>query len=318
MTIHSSSIPLRIGTRGSPLALAQAHEVRSRLGAAFAELSAPEAIQIVVLKTTGDLVQNRPLSEIGGKGLFTKEIDDAQLNGHIDLAVHSVKDVPTVLPDGIIMPCVLPREDPRDAFLSLGVKTLADLPQGAVVGTSSLRRTAQVLLFRPDLRIAPLRGNVHTRLRKLEEGSIDATLLAVAGLRRLGLSEHARFPLDPGVMLPAVAQGAIGVACRSEDDRARRYLAGINDPVSMVRIVAERAFLAVLDGSCRTPIAALATVGPDGMLMLRGQIARPDGTKSFETTYAGASADAEKMGQDAGRELLDRAGPGFFDFKQAQ
>lgn len=313
MTIHSSSIPLRIGTRGSPLALAQAHEVRACLSASFAELSAPEAIQIVILKTTGDRVLNRPLSEIGGKGLFTKEIDDAQLNGDIDLAVHSVKDVPAVLPDGIIMPCVLPREDPRDAFLSLGVKTLADLPHGAIIGTSSLRRAAQVLLFRPDLHIVPLRGNVHTRLRKLEEGAINATMLAVAGLRRLGLSEYARFPLDPEIMLPAVAQGAIGVACRSTDDRARHYLAGINDPVSMVRITAERAFLAVLDGSCRTPIAALATVGLDGRLSLRAQIICPDGTRFYETVHTDESTRAERLGHDVGMELLDRAGPGFFD-----
>lgn len=312
MTLHSSSIPLRIGTRGSPLALAQAHEVRACLGACFAKLSSPEAVQIVILKTTGDRVLNRPLSEIGGKGLFTKEIDDAQLNGDIDLAVHSLKDVPTVLPEGIIMPCVLPREDPRDAFLSLGAKTLADLPHGAVVGTSSLRRAAQVLLFRPDLRIVALRGNVHTRLRKLEDGVIDATMLAVAGLRRLGLSDYARFPLDPAIMLPAVAQGAIGVACRSTDERARHYLAGINDPLSLIRVTAERAFLAILDGSCRTPIAALATVGDDGTLTLRGQIISPDGTRSYETVHTGESGRAGEIGHDAGLELLNRAGPGFF------
>ncbi len=299
------------------MALAQANEVRVRLGAAFPELAAPDAIEIVVLKTTGDLIQNRTLAQIGGKGLFTKEIDEAQLNGQIDLAVHSIKDVPTVLPDGLILPCVLPREDPRDAFLSLKAETLADLPPQAVIGTSSLRRGAQVLLFRPDLQVVPLRGNVQTRLRKLEEGQIDATLLAVAGLRRLGLEHYIRAPLDPAVMLPAVAQGAIGVACRQNDVRSQQYLSAINDLPSMICIEAERSFLATLDGSCRTPIAALATLDPEDNLTLRGQIARPDGAQFFETSRVGASREAIAMGRDAGCELLDRAGPGFFDFKQA-
>ncbi len=311
----TSAAMLRIGTRGSPLALAQAHEVRSRLAAAFPELAAPDAIDIVIMKTTGDLVQDRTLAQIGGKGLFTKEIDEAQLNGRIDLAVHSVKDVPTVLPDGLVLSCILPREDPRDAFIALSAQSLADLPAGSVIGTASLRRSAQILLARPDLRVVPLRGNVQTRLRKLEEGLFDATLLAMAGLRRLGLDHHIRSPLEPDIMLPAVAQGAIGVACRCSDERSLRWLAAINDSHSMIRVQAERSFLATLDGSCRTPIAALATISDD-VLTLKGQIARPDGSEAFDTIRHGTLDDAEEMGRDAGEELLHRAGPGFFDFKK--
>jgi hydroxymethylbilane synthase len=315
MTAKPMSHPvLRIGTRGSPLALAQTHEVRDRLQAAWPELAGPEAIDIEIIKTTGDLVQDRPLAEIGGKGLFTKELDEAMLAGRIQLAVHSMKDVPTVLPDGIVLPCILPREDVRDAFLCLKAKTLAELPEGALIGTSSLRRGAQILHRRPDLKVVNFRGNVQTRMRKLEEGVVDATLLAMAGLRRLGLAHHATSALAVDDMLPAVAQGAIGITCQSGDEASHRFLAALNDPVSFVRVAAERAFLTRLDGSCRTPIAALAELDGE-RLSLRGLIVSPDGRTVHTTSRQGSRADAEAMGIDAAEELIAVAGPGFFDFK---
>jgi hydroxymethylbilane synthase len=303
---------LRIGTRGSPLALAQTHETRDRLAAAWPELAVPGAIEIEVISTTGDIVQDRPLAEIGGKGLFTKELDEAMLSGRIHLAVHSMKDVPTVLPDGIILPCILPREDVRDAFISPKAKSLADLPQGAVIGSASLRRGAQILNRRPDLKLVNFRGNVQTRLRKLEEGVVDATLLAMAGLRRLGLAQHVTAAIEVDEMLPAVAQGAIGITCRADDETANRYLAALNCPVSQIRVSAERAFLARLDGSCRTPIAALAELDGE-TLSLRGLIISPDGKIIHGTSRQGLKSDAEAMGTDAAGELAGRAGPGFFD-----
>ena len=307
---------LRIGTRGSPLALAQAHEVQARLRAAHPDLVPEGAIEIVIIKTTGDMVLDRTLSEIGGKGLFTKEIDEAQLGNRIDIAVHSMKDVPTVLPDGLILPCILEREDVRDAFISLKAKSLADLPAGSVVGTASLRRGAQILFRRPDLKVEPLRGNVQTRLKKLEDGVADATLLAMAGLRRLGLAERATYQLSPEEMLPAVAQGAIGITARDGDEAILARLAPLNHPESHVRVVAERAFLAVLDGSCRTPIGALAELSGDA-LTFRGLVIRPDGSLAHELTLHGTRAEAESIGRAAGEELLGRCGPGFFDFKTA-
>ncbi|CAA7621291.1 hydroxymethylbilane synthase [Magnetospirillum sp. SS-4] len=306
---------LRIGTRGSPLALAQTHETRDRLAAAWPELAEDGAIEIEVIKTTGDLVQDRPLAEIGGKGLFTKELDEAMLSGRIHLAVHSMKDVPTALPDGIDLPCILPREDVRDAFISLTAKGIADLPEGAVIGSASLRRGAQILHRRPDLKVVNFRGNVQTRLRKLEDGVVDATLLAMAGLRRLGLDRHVTCAIETEDMLPAVAQGAIGITCRTDDKTSQRYLAALNCPDSQVRVIAERALLARLDGSCRTPIAALAELDGD-RLSLRGLIISPDGTVIHATRRDGIRAEAAAMGLDAANELLDRAGPGFFDFRQ--
>ncbi|MDO8607830.1 MAG: hydroxymethylbilane synthase [Phaeospirillum sp.] len=303
---------LRIGTRGSPLALAQTHETRDRLAAAWPELSGPDAIEIEVIKTTGDLIQDRPLAEIGGKGLFTKELDEAMLSGRIHLAVHSMKDVPTVLPDGIDLPCILPREDVRDAFISLKAKCLADLPLGAVIGSASLRRGAQILNRRPDLKVVNFRGNVQTRLRKLEEGVVDATLLAMAGLRRLGLSRHVTAAIEAEDMLPAVAQGAIGITCRADDAVSQRYLTALNCPVSQIRVTAERAFLACLDGSCRTPIAALAELDGE-TLTLRGLIISPDGKVIHAASRVGAKADAVAMGTDAAEELAGLAGSGFFD-----
>lgn len=311
MTSKANNPRLTLGTRGSPLALAQTHETRDRLAAAWPELAEEGAIAIQVIQTTGDLVQNRALSEIGGKGLFTKELDESMLDGRIDLAVHSMKDVPTVLPDGIVLPCVLPREDVRDAFLSLKYTGLDDLPEGAVIGSSSLRRGAQILHKRPDLKVVNFRGNVQSRLRKLGEGVVDATLLAMAGLNRLGMADKATSPLSTEFMLPAVAQGAIGITCRTDDEAAHRYLSALNCPETMVRITAERAFLLTLDGSCRTPIAALAELDGD-QLSFRGLIVSTDGKVVHATSRQGRAADAQAMGNDAGEELKQIAGPGFF------
>ncbi len=246
----------RIGTRGSPLALAQAHEVRRRLAKAH---GLPESeFDVVPITTSGDRIQNRPLSEAGGKGLFTKEIEEALLGGSIDLAVHSAKDMPTILPDGLVIAAYLPREDVRDAFISPRHASLDALPAGATVGTSSLRRQAQVLRGHPHLRVAGLRGNVETRLRKLEAGDADATLLACAGLNRLGLQHRITAPIDTGIMLPAVAQGAIAIEIRAADEATAALLGAINHQETALCVTAERAFLARLDGSCRTPLAGLA------------------------------------------------------------
>jgi hydroxymethylbilane synthase len=302
--------PLRIGTRGSPLALAQAHETRARLMAAH---GLPEAaFAIVVIKTTGDRVLDRPLSEIGGKGLFTREIEDALIAGEIDIAVHSMKDMPTLQPDGLAITCLLPREDVRDAFVTLGDVTLASLPAGTVVGTSSLRRRAQLRHRRPDLAVVEFRGNVQTRMRKLSEGVAEATFLAMAGLRRLGMNNIARAPIEPDEMLPAVAQGAIGIEQRRDDDRVSALLAPIHHAETGHRLTAERAFLRGLDGSCQTPIAGLAELH-DGTLRLRGEILRPDGSECLASETAGPVSEADAMGTALAAELRGRAGSGFFD-----
>ena len=306
----SSDIILRLGSRGSPLALTQARMVRDALAAAHG--LAPERIAIEPIRTTGDRIQDRPLAESGGKGLFTKELEEALLAGTIDLAVHSSKDMPTVLPPGLVLETFLPREDPRDALISRTAKSIADLPQGATVGTASLRRQAMLKRRRPDLNIVMLRGNVETRLRKLDEGVADATLLAFAGLKRLGLTDAIAAVLGVDEFLPAVGQGAIGIETRADDARTRELLAPINHLPTAMALAAERAFLAVLDGSCRTPIGGHAIVA-DGGLRFRGMIVRPDGSEAFETTREGAAADAEALGADAGAELRRRAGPGFFD-----
>ena len=308
---QSSGQPLRIGTRGSPLALAQANLVRDRLLAAHQTL-APEGTEIRIIKTTGDRILDRPLAEVGGKGLFTKEIEEALLDGRIDLAVHSMKDMPTVLPDGLAVPCLLEREDPRDAFISAKAAALWDLPDGAVVGTASLRRQAQILHRRPDLKVINFRGNVETRLRKIEAGEADATLLALAGLKRLGLADAATAVIPLEDMLPAVAQGAIGIECRTGDDRILELLTALNHPATQTCVAAERAMLAVLDGSCRTPIAGLAQLGDEDDLALRAMVLTPDGRTVHETSRAGPASDAERLGRDAGEELLRRAGPNFF------
>jgi hydroxymethylbilane synthase len=304
---------IRLGTRGSPLALAQAEEVRARLGDADQELAQDGAVEIVVIKTTGDKVQDRTLSEIGGKGLFTKEIEEALLDGRIDAAVHSMKDLPTWLPEGLMLSTVLPREDPRDAIFSPYGGRLADLPQGAVVGTASLRRQAQVLAQRPDLSVVPIRGNVNTRLRKLAERQVDATLLAVAGLKRLGKADLITAALEPEEMLPAVAQGAIGLEIRASDRATRERLDAIDDAESARPVTAERACLAVLDGSCRTPIAAYAEWREDGLTLgLRALIALPDGTSVYRAEQQGPADAAEELGQAVGELLRRAAGPAFF------
>lgn len=268
-------------------------------------------IEIKVIKTTGDQIQDRPLAEVGGKGLFTKEIEEALLAGSIDLAVHSSKDMPTVLPAGLILATFLPREDPRDVLISRKAKSVADLPKGATVGTASLRRQAMLLRKRPDLTIVPLRGNVETRLKKIDEGQADATLLALAGLKRLGLTEHAAAVLSIDEFLPAVGQGAIGIETRENDENTRTMLAAINHPATAVALAAERAFLAVLDGSCRTPIGGHAIVTGDA-LSFRGMIVKPDGSEAFETLREGKVSEAVALGADAGAELKGRAGPDFF------
>lgn len=301
--------PLKIGTRGSPLALAQAHETRACLMAAH---GLPEAVfEIVVIKVTGDAVQDRPLNQIGGKGLFTREIEEALLDGGIDIAVHSMKDMPVDQPAGLTLDCFLPREDVRDAFVTLAGGRLADLAPGAVVGTSSLRRRAQLLARRPDLRVVEFRGNVQTRLKKLAEGVAQATFLAMAGLNRLGRDDVPRDPVSPDDLLPAVAQGAIGIERRLADDRVAALLAAINDGPTAQRLAAERAFLAALDGSCQTPIAGLAEFVPGG-LRLRGEILKTDGSAVYADDVTGPVADGAAMGRDMAARLLGRAGPGFF------
>jgi hydroxymethylbilane synthase len=300
---------LRVGSRGSPLALVQARELQSRLAAACG--LAPDRIEIKTIRTTGDTIVDRPLAEAGGKGLFTKEIEEALLAGAIDIAVHSSKDMPTVLPGGLVLAGFLPREDPRDALISRKAKSLRELPRAAVVGTASLRRQALLKRLRPDLVIVPLRGNVETRLRKLESGSIDATVLAFAGLKRLGLGAAATAVLDIDEFLPAVGQGAIGIETRADDAETRALVAAVDNPDTAIAVTAERAFLAELDGSCRTPIAGHARVS-DGVVHFRGMIAKTDGSEALDVRREGATADAAALGADAGRELKSRAGPGFF------
>jgi len=301
--------PLKIGTRGSPLALWQAHEVRRCLGAAH---GLPDtAFEIVVIKVTGDQIQDKALREIGGKGLFTREIEEALLDGGIDIAVHSMKDMPTMQPEGLVLDCYLPRADVRDAFVSPRIGSIAELPQGGVVGSSSLRRRAQLALRRPDLKLVEFRGNVQTRMRKLEEGVADATFLAMAGLTRLGMLEVVRSAIEPEEMLPAVAQGAIGVERRVADARVAAMLDRIHDRETGERLAAERAFLARLDGSCETPIAGLAVIS-GGELWLRGEILRPDGSASVAGDLRGPVADGAAVGRTLADELLGRAGPGFF------
>lgn len=310
MNLPDPSTPIKLGTRGSPLALAQANETRDCLIKAHG--LEPGAVEIIVIKTMGDKVQDRPLSEIGGKGLFTKEIEEALLDGRIDIAVHSMKDVANVQPDGLVLDRVLPREDVRDGFLSHAHASIADLPEGAVVGSSSIRRRAQLLRVRPDLKLVEFRGNVQTRLGKLADGVAVGTFLAMAGLNRLGNASLARAAIAPSEMLPAVAQGIVGFERRIEDTASAELLAGITDPETQVRLDAERAFLAVIDGSCRTPVAGLATLN-GGHLEFRGEVLRPDGSESFTVSRQGAAADAKEMGVDAANEILSQIGPGFFE-----
>lgn len=301
--------PVRIGTRGSPLALAQAHTVRDHLVATSGRPA--DDFVIAVMSTAGDRITDRALAEIGGKGLFTQEIEDALTDGRIDLAVHSAKDMPTVLPDGLHLAGYLPRADVRDVFLSAHAGGLAGLSAGQVVGTASLRRGAQIRRKRPDLSVVTFRGNVQSRLRKLSEGVVDATLLALAGLTRLGMADIASeiLPLDD--FPPAVGQGAIAIEARVADPATAALLAPVLDADTGVALAAERAFLAVLDGSCRTPIAGHATVS-GARLAFHGLILTPDGSEWHEIRLDGERSAAIEIGEAAGRELRARARPGFF------
>ena len=271
----------------------------------------PARIEFQVIRTTGDRIQDRPLAEAGGKGLFAKEIEEALIDRRIDLAVHSSKDMPTFLPEGLVLSTFLQREDARDAFISRKARNLAELPRGAVMGTSSPRRQALLRRMRRDLKLVDLRGNVETRLRKLDDGVADATLLALAGLKRLGLADAAAKVLELDEFLPAVGQGAIGIETRAVDAKMRDLLAPINHADTAIALACERAFLAALDGSCRTPIAGYAAVA-DGRVNFRGMVVKPDGSEAFETARSGPVADAEQLGADAGRELKGKAGPDFF------
>jgi hydroxymethylbilane synthase len=299
----TSSVILTLGARGSPLAFAQANEARRRLGEARGWDI--EQIALKVIRTSGDAIQDRPLADAGGKGLFTKEIDAALVAGVIDAAVHSAKDLPSLLPDGVIIGAYLPREDVRDALISALADTIEGLPHGATFGAASLRRQAQALRLRPDLRPALLRGNVETRLAKAESGAVGATLLALAGLKRLGLAHRARAVLDVDKFLPAPGQGAIAITARGGDTRALEALNAISDGETWVTLTAERAFLAELEGSCRTPIAGLARLEA-GRLRLMGEVLRTDGSERFDVAVEGAPADAERLGRDAGSELAAR------------
>ncbi|MGA7864177.1 MAG: hydroxymethylbilane synthase [Stellaceae bacterium] len=302
--------PLRIGTRGSPMALRQTAIVRDRLIAAHPELGEEGAVEVVTIRTTGDRVQDRLLAEIGGKGLFAKEIEEALLAGTIDLAVHSLKDLETWLPDGLIIACVLPRDDPRDAFVSASGTGLASLPRGAKVGTASLRRQAQLLRYRPDLSIVPIRGNVNTRLRKLEAGEVDALVLALCGLVRLDLSGRATEILTGELMLPAVGQGALAVECRTANEMVRQLIEPLHDPISAACVGAERAMLAALDGSCRTPIAGLAEIDGDH-LAIEGLLLNDYGSREIRGRFEGEINDAAQVGAELGKDLRSRAGPDF-------
>lgn len=295
--------PLRLGTRGSKLARTQSEIVRARI---IAETG--RDCELVVIRTSGDRIQDRSLADVGGKGLFTKELEQALLAGEIDLAVHSMKDVPVALPEGLALGAILPREDPRDAFLSRRAATLDALPQGARIGTSSVRRQAQIARARPDLEILLLRGNVDTRLARLEAGDFDAILLAHAGLKRLGLAGHITALLPVETWLPALAQGAVGIELRRDDDATRAAVGPLNDPATEIALACERAFQAALDGSCRTPIAGLATVGSD-RLIFRGEVLSPDGKDSAGTAFEiarGDTASAAQAGRDAGLALKPR------------
>jgi hydroxymethylbilane synthase len=305
-----STAVLRIGTRGSPLALVQARTVQARLAAALGVEAA--AIEIVAIRTSGDKIQDRPLADVGGKGLFTKEIEEALLDGRIDLAVHSTKDMPTFSQPGLMLTACLEREDPRDVFISRKAGSLSELPQGATLGTASMRRQAIAKRARPDLNVVPLRGNVETRLRKLDAGEVDATLLALAGLKRLDLVQHATKIMSVDEFLPAVGQGAIGIEARANDARVRDILARIDHADTSAAIACERAFLAVLDGTCKTPIGGHATISGDAV-EFRGLVARPDGSAAHDIAGTGHRKDAVAIGTEAGRELKHRAGPGFFD-----
>jgi hydroxymethylbilane synthase len=308
----SPSSPLRIGTRGSPLALAQAYETRKRLTKALD--TSEDSFEVVVISTSGDRILDRPLKEVGGKGLFTKEIEQDMLDGKINIAVHSMKDMPVEQPDGLTLGCYLPREDVRDAFVSSRYKSVNDLPSGSKVGTSSLRRKAQLKFSRPDLEVVEFRGNVQTRLKKLKDGVATCTFLAMAGLNRLGLEGVAQSTMNPNEMLPAIAQGAIGIEWREEDEQITEILKKIHHEETGQRLNTERAFLAELDGSCQTPIAGLAII-EGSSLKFTGQVLRTDGSESISETAFGDIEDGPRLGQQMAQKILSQAGPEFFDWR---
>ena len=308
----SPSSPLRVGTRGSPLALAQAYETRKRLTNAL-KIS-EDSFEIVVISTSGDRILDRPLKEVGGKGLFTKEIEQDMLDRKIDIAVHSMKDMPVEQPDGLTLGCYLPREDVRDAFVSSRYKNVNELPSGSKVGTSSLRRKAQLKFSRPDLEVVEFRGNVQTRLKKLKDGVATCTFLAMAGLNRLGLEEVAQSTMNPNEMLPAIAQGAIGIEWREEDEQISDILKKIHHEETGQRLNTERAFLAELDGSCQTPIAGLAII-EGSSLKFTGQVLRTDGSESISETAFGDIEDGPRLGREMAQKILSQAGPEFFDWR---
>ena len=308
----SPSAPLRIGTRGSPLALAQAHETRKRLAEALN--ASEDSFEIVVISTSGDRILDRPLKEVGGKGLFTKEIEQEMLDRKIDIAVHSMKDMPVEQPDGLTLGCYLPREDVRDAFVSSDFKNVSDLPSGSKVGTSSLRRKAQLKFSRPDLEVVEFRGNVQTRLKKLKDGVASCTFLAMAGLNRLGLGDVAQSVINPNEMLPAIAQGAIGIEWREADKKITDILRKIHHEETEQRLNAERAFLAELDGSCQTPIAGLATI-EGSSLKFTGQVLRTDGSESIYETASCNIEDGPELGREMAQKILAQAGPNFFNWR---
>ena len=314
----NESTPLRIGTRGSRLALSQANLVIEALKDIHPILRENGAVQLVVIKTTGDRIQSELLAQLGGKGLFTKELDNAMLDDRIDIAIHSMKDVPTYLPDGIVLHAVMPREDARDAFISFKAPDLESLPQGSRLGTASLRRKSQVLNLRPDLKVMPFRGNIETRLDKLKAGEVDATLLALAGLKRTGKEDVATSVIETTTMLPAVGQGTLAATCREDDPRANAMLAPLAEPANTAATLAERAMLAVLDGSCHTPIAGLAEPDGQGNLILRGMIARPDGAEKAFVSMRAPITDAENLGKNAAEDLLQKAGPSILGAIEAE
>jgi hydroxymethylbilane synthase len=310
---------LRIGTRGSPLALKQTGQVIDLLKSQHMALQRPGTIETIVIKTTGDREQSRLLSEIGGKGLFTKELDEAMLRGEIDIAVHSMKDMPTFMPEGIMLHAITERLDSRDAFISRKAKNILDLPEGATVGTASLRRKTQLLNLRPDLQIIPLRGNIDTRLNKIAAGEVDATLLAYAGLKRLEKEDVIMSIIDPDEILPAVGQGVLAATCREDDLRANTFITALVHPATTLAVLAERAMLALLDGSCHTPIAGQAQFISDEKLTLRGLILRPDGLEKAEVILTGSAIEAERLGTRVAERLILEAGPSILDaIKQDQ
>ena len=309
LSLPTAETPLKIGTRGSPLALAQAYETRERLCQAF-DLE-PSVFQIIVIKTTGDKVLDRPLKELGGKGLFTREIEEDLLSGKIDIAVHSMKDMPVQQPAGLLLDTYLPREDVRDAFVSQDFHNIADLPSNTLVGTSSLRRKAQLKHKRPDLTVVEFRGNVQTRLEKLNRGVASCTFLALAGLNRLNMAHLAKSIVGVDDMLPSVAQGAIGIERRRIDNNTAGLLEAIHHVPTGLRLNAERAFLRELDGSCETPIAGLAELR-DGNILLRGEVLRPDGSEAIKDEASAPIEDGDILGTEMARKLIKNAGTDFF------